>query len=44
MLGLNVAIGFIPGISLVGHIAGIVVGVIVGFVYGLLIEKKSKTT
>ena len=42
MLGLNVAIGLVPGISLTGHLGGILAGVLMGYLYGFLIEKSKR--
>tara|TARA_B100000700_G_C14715921_1_gene701359 strand:- start:7 stop:666 length:660 start_codon:yes stop_codon:yes gene_type:complete len=41
ILGLNVVIGLVPGISFMGHLAGALTGLVSGFVYALLIEKNN---
>ena len=40
ILGLNVVIGLVPGVSFMGHLAGALTGLASGFAYALLIEKK----
>ena len=40
ILGLNVVIGLVPGISFMGHVSGILTGLVSGFFYALLIDKK----
>ena len=43
MLGLNILIGLVPGISLLGHLGGILTGLAMGFFYGFLIEKNKSS-
>ena len=40
VLGLNVVIGLVPGISFMGHLAGILTGLVSGLFYAFLIDKK----
>ena len=40
ILGLNVLIGLVPGISFMGHLAGALTGIVTGFIYAHLYEKK----
>ena len=40
ILGLNVVIGLVPGISFMGHLSGILTGLAAGFFYALLVDKK----
>jgi len=40
ILGLNVVIGLVPGISFMGHLAGALTGIVTGFIYAHLYEKK----
>tara|TARA_Y100000768_G_scaffold317648_1_gene252934 strand:- start:3717 stop:4298 length:582 start_codon:yes stop_codon:yes gene_type:complete len=40
ILGLNVVIGLVPGISFMGHLAGALTGIVTGFVYAHLYYKK----
>ena len=40
ILGLNVVIGLVPGISFMGHLAGALTGLVVGAVYAYLFDKK----
>ena len=40
ILGLNIVIGLVPGISFMGHLAGALTGIVAGSIYAYLYHKK----